>query len=464
MTQMTFKKSMMAVLAVALTACTAIETEQNPSEQAPLSFTGVIDRTLTRTSVASDGAVTWNAGDLVSINGVEFAASLNPDNAAEAEFVKVSSEDADPEATFCAVYPASLYDSETGAMILPEVQQYSAVGANAPMYAQGDTRLLSFSNIAALLRITLKDAGEEPAKVRVVRVTADKGLCGAFTIGAATSQDGPFVASLENDDQKTVYLDCGAEGVALSASGTDFYVAVPAATYGKLTLLVTTTDGKSWLASTKAESITVSANNIYPMNFTPEFVPAPDGCVDLGLSVYWAYCNLNADSEEKDGEFYTWADPEPGYASSKWRVNYEWIKYNETDGLTTIVPEDDAATANLGAPWRIPTKPEWEEIMDQKLMTWTWGDDGYTITSKILGFEGNSIYLPAAGYKYGSTQRGWCMYWSSTLCVEVEEFFGEVMDVNVNNAYSIFASSTSMEMRTTERQCGYPVRPVIARQ
>lgn len=70
-------------------------------------------------------------------------------------------------------------------------------------------------------------------------------------------------------------------------------------------------------------------------------------------------------------------------------------KYNATDGKKILEPEDDAATVKLGAPWRMPTEDEIKELVDK--CTWTWttqdGKNGY----KVIGPNGNSIFLPAGG-------------------------------------------------------------------
>ena len=156
--------------------------------------------------------------------------------------------------------------------------------------------------------------------------------------------------------------------------------------------------------------------------------------VDLGLpsGLKWATCNVGADTPEANGDYYAWGETAP-------KDNYSWgtytwcngnynnlTKYNTksnygtVDNKTTLDPEDDAAAANWGGKWRMPTNDEWTELRNE--CTWTWvegynGTDknGYEVTSKT---NGNSIFLPATGYRYyGSLYdaggRGY--YWSSSL-------------------------------------------------
>ena len=149
--------------------------------------------------------------------------------------------------------------------------------------------------------------------------------------------------------------------------------------------------------------------------------------VDLGLSVKWATCNLGATKPSDYGDYYAWGETEPKtdytWATYKWMQagQSDWkhiTKYTVADGQTegiwydaggtfigdnktTLEAADDAATRKLGSPWRMPTKEEIRELLDH--CTWNWttqdGKNGYEVKSKT---NGNSIFLPAAGYRGGS--------------------------------------------------------------
>ena len=89
------------------------------------------------------------------------------------------------------------------------------------------------------------------------------------------------------------------------------------------------------------------------------------------------------------------------------------------DNKTTLEAADDAATRKLGSPWRMPTLVEIRELLDANNCTWTWttqdGKNGYEVKSKT---NGNSIFLPAAGYRGGSelgSAGSEGDYWSSSL-------------------------------------------------
>ena len=90
--------------------------------------------------------------------------------------------------------------------------------------------------------------------------------------------------------------------------------------------------------------------------------------------------------------------------------------YGTVDSLTTLEPVDDAATANIGNEARTPTKADWEELMNTTTAEWTTlnGVNG----RKFTGPNGNSVFLPAAGFRIGSESRnaGYSgNYWSSSL-------------------------------------------------
>ena len=93
--------------------------------------------------------------------------------------------------------------------------------------------------------------------------------------------------------------------------------------------------------------------------------------------------------------------------------------YGTVDNKTTLELTDDAARVNWGGKWRMPTRAEQDELRNTSNCTWTWttqnGVRGYKVTSKK---NGDSIFLPAAGYRYNgslSDAGSFGNYWSSLL-------------------------------------------------
>jgi hypothetical protein len=156
--------------------------------------------------------------------------------------------------------------------------------------------------------------------------------------------------------------------------------------------------------------------------------------VDLGLpsGILWAICNVGADVPEDCGDYFAWGETVPkdiyDWKSYKYgnfiNEQYEFTKYctdsvyglnGFVDNLILLEPSDDAAKANWGADWRMPTIDEWEELYLNTTFARTTqnGADGWLFTAS----NGKSMFLPAAGYWWGGefTNAGLGIYWSSTI-------------------------------------------------
>ena len=192
--------------------------------------------------------------------------------------------------------------------------------------------------------------------------------------------------------------------------------------------------------------------------------------VDLGLSVKWSSMNLGATSPTGYGDYFAWGETSPkdnyNWATYKWSVGSSSTltrynnssNYGNVDNKTEFKDynyEDDAARQALGGKWRIPTRAEWTELKEQCSWTWTTqnGVDGSLVTSKI---NGNSIFLPAAGSRYGTDLRdvgAYGNYWSSSL----------LMDHPLIASYVLFGSGGFcyyMSELDVSRCYGFSVRPV----
>ena len=164
-------------------------------------------------------------------------------------------------------------------------------------------------------------------------------------------------------------------------------------------------------------------------SFRPVEVTMPEehAYVDLGMpsGLLWATCNVGAASPEEYGDYFAWGEIEPKdvYSQSTYLFwNGTWDDCYDGYGYTTLSSYHDAATVNWDSwnwsnnLWRMPTKEEWQELYNNTTVTWTQqnGVNGRLFTAS----NGNSLFLPAAGYRnYGSLYNAGSDgdYWSSSL-------------------------------------------------
>ena len=175
--------------------------------------------------------------------------------------------------------------------------------------------------------------------------------------------------------------------------------------------------------------------------------------VDLGLpsGLKWATCNVGATRPEDYGNFYAWGETTTIKSHDQSNSVTSGQEISDFSGNAQY----DAARANWGSTWRMPTKAEIEELINNCAWTWTTqnGVNGYRVT----GPNGNSIFLPGAGYcewlaRINSSVRvnvGDGYYWSSTP-----------YESDTNNAYFLGFSSGGHEVDWGTRSRGRTVRPV----
>ncbi len=168
--------------------------------------------------------------------------------------------------------------------------------------------------------------------------------------------------------------------------------------------------------------------------------------VDLGLSVKWATCNVGASTPSDFGDYFAWGETKP---KSEYTVKNS-VTYGKNMGSIAGNPQYDAARANWGGSWRLPTWNEIKEFDDKCIGEWTTlnGHKGY----KVTGPNGNSIFLPAAGYRHGTSlilAGGYGYYWSATPGEE-----------NSDGAFDLGFSSGHFGTGWDGRRLGRSVRPV----
>lgn len=199
--------------------------------------------------------------------------------------------------------------------------------------------------------------------------------------------------------------------------------------------------------------------------------------VDLGLpsGTLWATKNVGAERPEEYGEYFAWGETEPKeeYMSSnythyngsykkqkKYCTNSSFGDNGFVDNLTELEIIDDAAAANLGSNWRMPSSEQFSELIDESNTTIEWitqeSVSGLKITSKV---NGKSIFLPAAGHKnYDNliNDGANCRYWTSTLFESSDPSRAKAL-FGTNSTLAYYLAHVDKDARSD----GFSVRPVF---
>ena len=271
---------------------------------------------------------------------------------------------------------------------------------------------------------------------------------------------------------------------------------LPVGAFAEITI---NTDGAS---ATFVQSNIVTGANSHVIDFASSFggalvlsnasftVRINPGDNDLGgvqlweNGPYWAECNLGASEPEEHGYYFWWGDTvgyvQSGgtwysfgfYSSVTWvsstgeqmssspfspsscptygKVDSELLSAGYIDSTGNLVAAHDAATAHLGAPWRMPTDAEFAALIENCTTTWitTNGVPGRLVTGKGA-YADRSIFLPAASFGLGSSLHGpgsSGSYWSSTPYSDY--------------AWDLYFDSSDFDRSYGGRFCGLSVRPV----
>lgn len=353
------------------------------------------------------------------------------------------------------------------------------------MVAVSEDNVFQYKNVGGYLLIKLYGEGVSVSSIALKGNNGEK-LAGRATLSMPLG--GVPAVEMENDATEVITLTFYSP-FKLGATADEaipFWFVLPPVSFSKgLSITVTTSIGYSFKKTT-TKSIAIERSKLSKMSplMVEENYPIPEA-IDLGLpsGLKWASCNLGALIPEAYGDYYAWGevDPhyEPGYAQSNptvWKeVGYTWETYKWcngsedtmtkyctipsfgyngfVDGKTVLDPVNDAAHVKLGGDWRMPTNAEWTELREN--CTWT-----LTVQNRVAGYlvtasNGNSIFLPFAGYRYNTNlynvgSKGEAYYWSSSL------------HTDASYAAWCWTSYPNHNIRNTghERSNGYSIRPV----
>ena len=418
--------------------------------------------TLGGTSTDDTRKVLWEPSDYIYVTngstGSKFK-NIVKSNTDMAEFLG----NINPGTNYFAAFPYGVvknYSSSSFKITLPSVQTYKTDGISSesfPMVAQCVDNVFEFKNLCGILVLNLIGTQVIDSIRFSGKDTQDNTIKVSGSASVSMSYKGYPELVMSTDADTLVVLNCigsNNKGVTLSTNkATPFHIVLPAGIYSHFTIKIYSSDSRTMTINSdktleiKRSKRTTASNIEYLADkLIYEFV-------DLGLSVCWATCNVGAYFPEDYGDYFAWGDTatyyKPGHAQSDaesivWKddksTGYVWETYKYSNGTgssltkycndkskgyegytdsdTTLLYVDDVAHYKWGGNWRMPTRAEFDELIDgcDCEVTTQNGVKGLKATSRMD--PNQSIFLPAAGLRHGKSL-GLVItngeYWSSSL-------------------------------------------------
>ena len=458
----------------------------------------------TKTAIQSDGtSIFWTQGDAINLfygelSAGQFTSSIttpaqSTDFSGTLSVATGTTEAGMTARRFWGVYPYNAANSCDGSgvtLTIPSAQK-GVPGTFAdklnPTVATSPGLDLTFYNVGSWF---------------IFSVTHENVV--SATLRGNTNEDiaGTVRVTMDSNSHPVTTVQSGAKsititpqtGVSFEVGELYYMVLIPQTLSGGYTLTLTKADGSSadCVVSKEAAFARSSYRRKRDADNGLAYTLSEPEAIDLGLSVKWANFNLGAGLPEQYGHYYAWGETEPYYTEGHsqdspckdWiagKTGYNWAsykfcsrynqfdysdyqltKYNDNsyhgtvDFKYVLDPEDDVAHVKLGSDWRMPTKEECDELME--LCTWT-STDNYNGTGvkgmTVTGPNGNSIFLPAAGYRVDDAivGIGYCgKYYSSYL----DFYKASIIYFDPSSPIPVMDYDDAMN-----RYCGYPVRPVF---
>lgn len=424
--------SMLAV-AFGFTACSNEDEAVNNAKKGKatvVAFTENETRTALSGTDTEGYQVVWSEGDKITIGTETFDIDEKSIAGTTAKFTgnKLA------EGTYDALYGID-------ELVWPSKQTYKEGNvANFPMYAsatvdaEGNISPLSFKNLGGLLRLTV--TGESTRKIKSIEVASDNPMAGAFEI----SNDAAHITTkLTKNSIKSIVLDCGSNGVALSADGTDFYIALPIQRVGNVytgvKIYLTSTDGNVCVKTFKGtDGLSIARSQITKASFTvkeTEFVPgitakSPVGTVGLLNMVEGMVVELNGTkvviaTKNVDATTIDGGAGSTNYFDASCYGVFNLFSFANYGGNVNFV----------GNGWRLPTKAELEALKDEI----SWNSDRHGAIWQVA--DGSILYLPAAGryFSYGMKYedvgvKGYYVCQRENFDINNKEVYGLWFDAN----------------------------------
>lgn len=196
----------------------------------------------------------------------------------------------------------------------------------------------------------------------------------------------------------------------------------------------------------------------------------PDGSidnyeyVDLGLpsGLMWSTCNIGSENPWESGTLFAWGETKTKprfiyWDNDMYAKSIDYLKHSGVISASGILNHNyDAATFNQGMNWRMPTKNDFEELI--QTCTWEWKTDNGLSGYQITGLNGNSIFLPVSHRITGNSSvtdsefSSW--YWCSNAYIGKESNYSDL------SSYCLHFNDNIIEMVYSGRGVGQAIRPV----
>ena len=493
----------MAVAAIAaLSSCSSDNEVFNSEAKKALTFTATMEGLGgTRAEFDSEAkCAKWNVGDEIIIEGVDEeendpTTALYVASGTSGDVTTFEPKNPGEEVSgvfFEAFFPASIIGEEGPESPAVINEEWKKDQFNMPMAATSISTNLKFKNLCGVLAITVKD--DQLSQVKSIKVSsANRSVSGIlFPNSDVDKEDGAMtnlkVALTTSDDPSKTLTVNYINPVETDASGKVFYVAIPPSLkihddeeneifeylpdpYKELKIEISDGNGTTKSMTTKKDvDIVIERNKIYNITFkdnTPTTGTAKAKINGVDVEVNWvqlwaggpkfAEYNVGATSATEYGGYYTWGGKYTNGTGITWNDDHNT---GET-GTGDLTGADDTATQLWGDNWRMPTKAEFEALLNSDNCDVKWTTVNNVNGRKFTGkgdYASNSVFLPAAGFCNGGNVNSpgyYGYYWPSSPLGSYD---------NTSLAYGLYFSSNDQNgqgMYSYSRSCGYSVRAVL---
>jgi uncharacterized protein (TIGR02145 family) len=443
----------LSILATLAYSCTVRQLDEAVSplpDDTELTFTATMENeALTRSTLSDNYSFRWSPGEQVNLfygNGGNTPGSLfvsqNTEPSSSAVFkgritAFTGGGEGSASLTFWSISPYSQSNRCDGVSVqatLPTVQQ--AVRENLAdntmlMVANAPGLTLSYLHVGTFLRVCVTNPD-----IVAITFTGNSGEIVGGRVSVTMDTSGkPAWSPIEGEGSTSVRLE-GPDGGCFIPGNYYLLTFLPQTFQNGWSLVFEKSDGTvgKYTKTGSATFVRASSKNASNRDVDLTYIPM---YVEMGPGVVWGTMNIGAYSPDGYGSFFAWGEtaPKAFYGNGNYRYG-EYSAYTKyvtdrasgtMDGRQTLLPEDDAASVRLGSEWRMPTQSEWAWLLNVNNCTWTEstsvnGVNGYTVTSKVSGYEGNSIFLPNAGRQINDVVSGtgqFSMYWTASVAPDL---------------------------------------------